>query len=269
MGFGVTRSALVAAALLFTTSISLDALARAPHPAKESAADKARAAELFKKSADAYLKGEFEHAIKLLDEAYALDPQPVLLYNMARSHEGLGHGDEAITLYERYLAQEPSSPDRGAIEQRLATLRRQRDERAAVEKERVAVEKDRAAVEKERAQQAMAPPPEPPRPRSVLPYVVGGAGVVSLVTGAVVGLVALSKEDAAKDERVQSTSIDMRDDAKTFATVSNVAFIVGGVLVATGVVWWVLDGRRVSRTGATPLRVGLGPGFLGIAGGFQ
>ena len=78
----------------------------------------------------------------------------MLVYNKARAHEGLGHLAEAIELYEKYLAEEPSSRDRGAIEQRLVALRQQRDERGAVEKERSVVEKERAAVEKERAAQA-------------------------------------------------------------------------------------------------------------------
>lgn len=276
MGFGVTRSALPAVVVAACMAFIPTAAFAAPHPPTEKPAaptDKSRAADLFKKSADAYLHGDFAQAIKLLDEAYALDPQPVLVYNMARAHEGLGHIDEAITLYERYLAQEPSSPDRGAIEQRLATLKRQRDEHAAVEKERAAVEKDRAAMEKERAKQALVvvPPPEPPPPhhRSVLPYVVAGVGVVGLVTGTIFGLAAKSKEDDAKNERVQSTAIDLRDSGKTSATISNVAFIAGGALVAAGVVWWVLDTPRTQTTGAAPLRVGLGPGFVGLAGGFR
>lgn len=274
MGLRVTRSALPFVALVaFTTCSSVDAFARAPHPpaanpapVKETPPEKARAAELYKKGAEAYLRGDFAQTITLLDEANALDPQPVLVYNLAKAHEGLGHVDEAITLYERYLTQEPSSPDRGAIEQRLVMLRKQRDDRANVEKERTAVEKERAQVEKERAEQ---PPPPPPHRRTIYPYIVAGAGVVGLVTGTIFGVMANSKQDAATKEPVQSTSIDLRDSGKTFATVSNVTFIIGGVLVAGGVVWWFLDAPKKSRTGATPARLGLGPGYVGLGGTFQ
>src|SRR4051812_34911731 len=118
MGSRRTRSAL-AAATFAACLVTLSPVARAQrHPAakgtKEAAnPNKTHAAELFKKSADAYLRGDFGQAIALLDEAYALDPQPVLIYNKARAHEGLGHVDEAIALYEKYLVEEPASPDRG------------------------------------------------------------------------------------------------------------------------------------------------------------
>src|SRR4051812_39500711 len=120
MGSGRTRSALAAAtfvACIFSLSSAAHAQRRAPVKATKEPANpnKTHAAELFKKSADAYLHGDFTQAIALLDEAYALDPQPVLIYNKARAHEGLGHVDDAITLYDKYLVEEPTSPDRGAI----------------------------------------------------------------------------------------------------------------------------------------------------------
>jgi len=254
-----------------------DAQAQRHPPAKapkETAnPNKARATELFKKSAEAYLRGDFGQTIALLDEAYALDPQPVLIYNKARAHEGLGHLPEAIELYEKYLAEEPSSRDRGAIEQRLVTLRQQRDERGAVEKERTVVEQERAAVEKERAAQPSTTdqPPERPHRRSVVPYVVMGVGAAGLVSGTVFGLMALSRKDDATAEPTQQKSVDLRDKGATFATVSNISFIAGGVLVAAGAVWWFVDGKRSRRSGSstTPIQVGLGPGSIQLGGTFE
>src|SRR5262245_17506107 len=132
MDLGGTRKRLLRVLLcgVVLSSISTESSAAPPRRKKPApaatatkepspASNKVRAAELFKKSSEAYMRGEFETTVKLLDEAYALDPQPVLVYNTARAHEGLGHADEAIRLYERYLSEEPSSPDRGAIEQRV------------------------------------------------------------------------------------------------------------------------------------------------------
>ena len=283
MGSGGTRSALFAASMVACmVVVAPDANAQrrgpkgnkpapaasAPSTAAPPAAantNKARAAELFKASSDAYMRGDFSHAIELLDEAYALDPQPVLIYNKARAHEGLGHVDEAIELYERYLTEEPTSSDRGAIEQRLVTLKKQRDEKANLAKERTQVEKEREAVEKERANPPppAEPPPEPPHHRSVLPYVVMGVGGAGLITGTIFGLMANSKKAAATDEPVQLQAIDIRDTGRSFATVSNISFVVGGVLVAAGAVWWVLDGRSKNK-GA--VQVGIGPGSLQLGG---
>jgi tetratricopeptide (TPR) repeat protein len=235
-----TRKALAAAAFVFA-AISPPAPAVAAPPAKEaSTSDKARAADLFKRSADAYRQGDFKQAIELLDEAYALDPQPVLLYNRARAHEGLGHLDEAIAGYEKFLADEPNAPDRGAIEQRLTTLRHQRDERDAREKER--------AEKKEPAPPAPAsvlvhsePAPPPPHKRSAFPYIVLGTGTAGLIAGTVLGLMATSTNSDAKDEPTQKRAMDLKSDADSLATTSTVFFAVGGVLLLAGATWWLLD----------------------------
>lgn len=227
---------------------------------------KTRAAELYKQSADAYLHGDFVQAIKLLDEAYALDPQPVLVYNQARAHEGLGHVDEAIALYEKYLSEEPTSPDRGAIEQRLSTLRKQKEEKQRLEKEKADVEAKREQQELQqrdlaKREQEVKASPEPHK-RSPLPYVVAGVGAAGLVTGTVFGFLANGKEDSGNGASSLREATDAQDTGQTFATVSNVSFIVGGVLVAGGVVWWIIDGRGgSSKTGAAKRPVFLGGTF--------
>ena len=84
-----------------------------------------RAAELFEASAEAYRTGGFAEAARLLEEAYALHPLPVILYNLARAYESDGEYARAIQAYERYLADDPDASDRGAIERRIETLRAQ------------------------------------------------------------------------------------------------------------------------------------------------
>jgi tetratricopeptide (TPR) repeat protein len=267
MGSRRTRKALLALLLGTSTCLAVESVetsARAePAPVTQpttppSAAAHARAAELFKRSVDTYRSGDFKQTIDLLNEAYALEPQAVLLYNLARAHEGIGNSDAAIETYEKFLAQEPNAKDRGAIEQRLVTLKRQRDERLALEKKSAA----------QGAPQPAAPPPEPPRhSRSVLPYVVGGVGVAGLAAGAVFGVMANSKRDDAVAAPGQRDAIDLEDQAKSRATLSNVSFVVGGVLLAAGVTWWVLDLNASKKTGSTgAMRVGLGPGLVQLQG---
>jgi tetratricopeptide (TPR) repeat protein len=256
----------------------------APAASKEASPtanpNKTKAAELFKKSADAYLQGDFATAIKLLEEAYALDPQPVLVYNEARAHEGLGHLDEAISLYERYLTEEPTTSDRGAIEQRLATLRKQQEEKKRLEKEKADVEEKRLQqqerqeqLDKHAQEVRDAPPSEASRKRSVLPYVVVGVGGAGLATGAVFGILALNRQDAGRKATSLKDATEARDSGKRFATVSNVSFVVGGALVAGGAIWWVLDSSAVKRRqgmtdGAPKVSLGLGFGHVSLQGGF-
>ena len=112
-----------------------------------------------------------------------------------------------------------------------------------------------------------------PRPRSVGPYIVGGIGIAGLATGAVFGLVATSKHDSATAaSTTQQDAIAQQDTAKTFATISTVSFIAGGVLVAAGVTWWFIDRKASGKQGTgavNSFRVGLAPGFLTLERGFR
>jgi tetratricopeptide (TPR) repeat protein len=251
------------------TAAPTAAVAAEPHHAAPTAADKVR--DLAKRSADAYRRGDFKEAITLLDEAIAIDPQPVLYFNRGRAQEGLGNTDEAIKSYETYLEKDPNTRDRGAIEQRVATLKKQQEERVALEKAKAEqAQRDREGP----PPSTPTPPPEPPRKRSIGPYIVMGAGVVGLAAGAVFGVTALGSKDDAKSEPIQRNAIDLRDDAESSATLSTVFFIVGGVLLAGGATWWVLDGRRVSgsrqrgdnNTNNNKIQVAIGPRFVGLTG---
>ena len=261
----------LAALVIASTLSSSPAVAQGRTGAAAVQAPQARAAELFNKSADAYRRGDFQQAVTLLLEARSLDPQPVLLYNLARAYEGLGNVDAAIDTFTRYLDEDPKAADRGAIEQRISTLKRQRDERLTLEKQRDA---ERTRADEEKAARASSPRPAPhpaPRERSLGPYLVSGAGVAGIASGVVFGLLASSKHDgAASASTAQQAAIEQQDTAKTFATVSTVSFIAGGVLVAAGVTWWVIDGMAATKQGAGPatLRIGLAPGRLMLERGF-
>jgi tetratricopeptide (TPR) repeat protein len=227
---------------LATTSVGTEASAQKPAPsAQAEKKPEARAAELYEKSAEAYKRGEFSAAVDLLKEAYGLDPQPVLLYNLARAYEGLGDLDHAIDGYERYLAQSPKAEDRGSIEQRILTLRRMRDERAALVKQN----------EQKKKEQPPPPPPPPKKEHTIYPYVVGGAGAVGLVVGGVLGLSALSHRSDARSEPVQTRAQDLDSSAQSLATASTVSFVIGGLLVAAGVTWWILESPYVQTSGST------------------
>jgi tetratricopeptide (TPR) repeat protein len=232
-------------------------------PAPSNSASKTRAAELYKKSAEAYLQGDFDAAIKLLDEAYAIDPQPVLVYNQARAHEGLGHLDEAISLYEKYLQQDPASPDRGAIEQRVSTLKKQKEEKERVDKEKASVEAQRAQQHEqqlvlEQRERELSKPP--PKTRSILPYLVAGVGAAGIATGTVFGFLALREEKSGNRSSNLRDATEAQGTGRTFAMVSNISFIAGGVLFAGGVVWWLFDGgtggSKTTGTARRPLQLG-------------
>lgn len=93
---------------------------------------------------------------------------------------------------------------------------------------------------------------------------VGGAGVISLVVGAVFGARAISKNNESKAQCsptdptfCNSTGAALRGEVKTAGTISTAAVVVGGVLVAGGV---VLAVTAPSAKAADGLRLTAGAG---------
>jgi tetratricopeptide (TPR) repeat protein len=207
--------------------------------ADEGDAQHARALDLFEKSEAAYDSGRFADAIALLKQSYALKREPVLLYNLGRAYEGLGDLGGAAEAYDAFLKAQPNAPDRGALERRIATLRRQLAEQEALRKQ--AMERDRSP---------------PPRGASAIPWVVGGLGAAGVVGGAVVGVLANGRNDEAKREPTYERADRLHSQAESLATVSTVCFIAGGILVAGGVIWGIIDlssakGRSSAAAGVT------------------
>lgn len=91
----------------------------------------------------------------------------------------------------------------------------------------------------------------------IVGLVVGGVGVVALGFGAYFGLRTKSKNDESSshcgaNNVCDDTGFTARKDALSAATISNVAFVVGGVAVAGGIVLYF----TAPKSGASALAVG-------------
>lgn len=102
-------------------------------------------------------------------------------------------------------------------------------------------------------------------------FVVGGVGAAGLVVGAVIGGLSLKKMNDAKANgrcdadlaTCDATGLALHDDAKSLAHGSTAAFVVGGALLATGVVLILTSPKAADTTApAGGLQVRLG----GVAG---
>ena len=82
----------------------------------------AEAQEHFKRGVKLYNLGHFQEAIPEFEKAYDLDPQPILLFNIAQSHRQNGNKERALFFYRRYLEQEPNASKRADVEQRMKEL---------------------------------------------------------------------------------------------------------------------------------------------------
>jgi hypothetical protein len=168
-----------------------------------------------------------------LREAYRLRSDPVLLYNLGRAYEGLGDRSSANEAYDEYFRQESRVAERPAIERRVALLRKEIAERQELRRER------EEALERESALRRTA------RSTSALPWVLSGMGGAIAIAGGVFGVVALDRHDDAV-EGPQAEIEQSQDEAKRFATVANVGFVLGGLLLAAGITWAIFDTRPAS-----------------------
>ncbi|MGE0323138.1 MAG: PEGA domain-containing protein [Polyangiaceae bacterium] len=76
----------------------------------------------FERGAEAYKEARYEEAIDGFSKAYAEDPKPILLYNIAQAYERLGDVSNALRAYRDFLREGPSDDDRTVIETRIRNL---------------------------------------------------------------------------------------------------------------------------------------------------
>lgn len=128
----------------------------------------------------------------------------------------------------------------------------------------------------------VAPPPAPPKDAAdpgsgmrTAGLVIGGVGVAALVTGGVFGLVASSKWSSGKDDcpgnvcRTQA-AFDDTQDARRFANLSTIAFVVGGVCTAAGLGLYLAAPSRArgpvtTDTASIRLSPAVAPSVLGFS----
>jgi tetratricopeptide (TPR) repeat protein len=88
------------------------------------AADKTRVAKQY---VDAGLAaqgtGDYDTALTMYSKAYQLVPHPLLIFNMAQAHRLAGHIDQALTLYARYLAEDPNGAEAATARDLVAELK--------------------------------------------------------------------------------------------------------------------------------------------------
>lgn len=247
--------------------VALLAVGPEAHAQRRGRHDPARdeALELFRQSGVEYQAGRFAQAAALLERAWARFEEPILQYNLGRAWEGAGEPAKAIEAYRRYLTAAPRADDRASVESKIAELQRQVQERTETERRqaeedarnrRTADADDRRAVERDERERRRRLNGEEDHGDDIggggpglAPWILVGAGGVTLGAGALFGLLASSKHDDAVSDRVQQSARDKQDGAETFATLANVSFVLGAVAAAGGATWIILGGRADAEAG--------------------
>jgi hypothetical protein len=108
---------------------------------------------------------------------------------------------------------------------------------------------------------------QPSPSRNALVYGGFGAAIVGVVVGSVTGVMSLAKTSSVKDrcagDRCPESLHDDLASARTFATISDVAFVVAALGGAAGVIGLVVAPKDSRRSAA---HLVVGPSAIGIAG---
>jgi tetratricopeptide (TPR) repeat protein len=224
---------------------------------------------------EAYQSGDYERAVALLTSAYAIRPQPLLLYNLAKAYDKMGQEEFAILNYRKYLAADRTDEKLAArAQERMVALQSQIDARTVRNADLANLANDerfkQARAEEERAAAKRA---ENARRvfRESRRKVLLGAGIAAAIVGvgALAGGVGLwadatSKHDAFAKSRDQLAKQKLRSDAQSLGIGSTVLYAVGGVLAAGGLAA-ALAGGIIYREKARRDTVSLAP-WLELAG---
>lgn len=142
----------------------------------------------------------------------------------------------------------------------------------------VTVDGDDRSVEVPVLALAPAPPPPPPPPSWWTPMrttgvAVAGAGVASMVTGAVLGFVAKSSYDdasaACRGDECSAANVRAADDARALANGATAVIVAGAAVTAVGGALLVLAPRpspRKERASGARAILRVGPTSIGAVG---
>jgi tetratricopeptide (TPR) repeat protein len=253
----LSQSLRTLAALVTMTLVVCASVPRAG--AAPAAADKATAKQHYRKGVTEYNLGRFDQAISHFEQAYSLDPSPILIFNIGQAHRRAGNGDRAIFFLRRYLAEDPETKDRPRVEGWIKEL-----EEAA--KVKAVVAPPPATVPPAAQPPPTAEPPSPipvvtaqPAPPPVEPaalpadrgepvkwqrpaaWIAGGLGVGALALGIQQTLLygkhngEFARNDACDKGRMDLGGArcgQLFDDGNRAKKVAIVGYVSGGILLA-------------------------------------
>jgi len=236
-------------------------------PRAASADPKAEAKQHVDKAMKLHGEGKLAETLDELKTAYALDPQPELLYAMGQIHVGLGQCAQAITYYERYLATKPEPGTANAAKEAI--------EACKTNPPRVT---DNKSPEPEPVKPDAPPIETPLAPtREPAPVTAGAAWYTDILGDALVGLgivggvfsvveyrAATSDRSSADRAANYQQYSDLVDSAKSKQTIAIVAGAAGTALVVGGALHFVMADHS-TKVAVTPAP---GGGMVSIAGRF-
>lgn len=249
--------------------------AAAAQPSAEPAHDQEQAKAHYLKARAHHQRHEYQRAAAEYLQAFALFPDPELLFNVGQVYRLAGDQALAAAYYRRYLELDPAgraAPEaRRHLESLGATV--PAGSAASAWGGTPAGAKPPAAVTTTTTATATAPAPAQPggtRGRWLRRggLAAGGAGLVSLAVGLYYGIEARSiSAELSLVDRWTADRLDRFDDGERAESLAIGFSVAGGaLLVGGGVLYWL--GGRSEREPEVEVTAALGPrGELGLAAG--
>lgn len=191
-----------------------------------------RAEELFFKGLTAYQAKRYQDAAKHFLDAHNLVPFRDLLFNIARSYEGLKNKEEAIRYYKLYIKTKPI--DETLIIQRVRELGDVNFRRA---------QRSIRVNPHDNSNPTLSPTPSleasSPLPREPLTWSTLGGGAALVAMSLYFGMDALNQAESARAASTPKAYEDFKEAAEGSALITDISLTVGLVAIAGGVFLWL------------------------------
>ncbi|HEU4578169.1 MAG TPA: tetratricopeptide repeat protein [Polyangiaceae bacterium] len=248
-----------APALLLALGLCAAPASAANESRPAASASQTNVAQLNEEGAALYAARDYRHAIEKFIQAYAVDSDPNLLFNIARCYEELGETDAAIEKYETFL-KTPGADARGRQRAResLAALR----EAAELSRQNAGAPSARTPSHDSSSAEPSSAPSQADAPTgpSYVPWVVLGGSVAAAALGTTFYLMGVSDHNKVENAPgfgdptavtplTQHQAQDLVDSGKSKKLIGGISFGVAGALAATYVVLLVTDDRPAASEG--------------------
>jgi len=186
---------------------------------------------------------EYDAAVDLFEQAYAIDPQPNYLFNIGRVYEEKGDLENAVVYYQRFVGQ--SGVD---LEARQSATERLKVLREALAQMKADEDAKDPGDDKDPPPDEIVPPDkiedgdadEQAEKRKKILRITGysllGAGGGLVIVGAIFGGIASGTVDDADADPFVDRKAALRDRARRQARTADALFITGGVVATAGLV---------------------------------
>ena len=239
-------------------------------PAVDDERDR-KAKDLYEQGNTHYDLAEYDQAIELFKQAYALSHRPTLLYNIAQAYRLKNDCEQALQVYKNYLRVDPNSPFRAKVETRIAEMETcvKDPSRKPVGTEAIQKDQNGGAAGGDKSHETRPRPDVIPpgggggpgageatrggSTKKLIGLITAGVGVAAIGTGVYFSLQASDKADQVAAACPTSAPCDWNDelaglqsDGQDAQRNAIILYSVGGAAVAGGVVLYLLGAHEAA-----------------------